>query len=334
MKKIRVGHIGTYHDHSAMILNSLKKLSDIYEVIGVVCESDQRYNEIKDKEPYEGQKFMSMEELFSYKPDACVIEGFELDNLKYAKECVKRKIHVHIDKPAGDDLKEFREVLDIAKRENLCVHMGYMYRYNPAFIKTKELIKSGALGEIYCVEAHMDCEHTKEKRQWLENFEGGMMFFLGCHLVDLIYNIMGEPESVIPYNTATMLDGVDAKDYGMALFKYKNAISFAKTCAAEIGGFLRRQLAVCGSCATVQIKPFEKYIGKNGELETDMTVVFKKDAPDWGNEGEKFVFSGFDRYDDMMREFARCAAGEIKNPYDYEYEYNVQRLVLEAVKSL
>lgn len=43
----------------------------------------------------------------------------------------------------------------------------------------------------------------------------------------------------------------------MVVFRYRNGISFAKSTAVEYGGFERRQLVVCGSKGTVELKPFE-----------------------------------------------------------------------------
>ena len=85
---------------------------------------------------------------------------------------------------------------------------------------------AGKYGDIYSVECHMSCYHKDEKRAWMANYKGGMMFFLGCHLIDLIYRIQGEPEEVIPLNTVTGINGIDrGEDYGFAVLKYKNGAS-------------------------------------------------------------------------------------------------------------
>lgn len=88
-------------------------------------------------------------------------------------------------------------------------------------------IKNGEIGEVYCVEAHMDCEHAPSNRQRLEKFPGGMMFFLGCHLIDLIYRIQGEPEEVLR-ELRTGFDGVTADDYGMVLLNIKTGYRLQK----------------------------------------------------------------------------------------------------------
>ena len=68
------------------------------------------------------------------------------------------------------------------------------------------MVKSGELGKIYYVEAQMNCIHNDEKRAWLKDYKGGMMNFLGCHLVDFILQVQGEPDKIIPYNSASERD--------------------------------------------------------------------------------------------------------------------------------
>ncbi|MEE1280161.1 MAG: Gfo/Idh/MocA family oxidoreductase [Oscillospiraceae bacterium] len=151
-------------------------------------------------------------------------------------------------------------------------HIGYMYRYNPYIQELMAQIKDGKLGEIISVEAQMNCTHPATTRQWLENLPGGMMFYLGSHLVDLIFRIQGKPEKIIPLNKCSGIDGVTAKDFGMAVFEYKNGVSFAKTTAVELGGFSRRQLVVNGTKATVELNPLEWNTDDLKGLQTYRTI--------------------------------------------------------------
>lgn len=331
MKKIRIGHIGTFHDHSSGKLECVKRLSDIYELVGVVAESEKRYNEIKDNAPYNDVRFMTEEELFNAGVDAVMVEGHEFELVPAAQRCIDRGIHVHVDKPAGKDIAAFEHLLRSAKQKNLTVQMAYMYRYNPIIRKALDIVHSGKIGDVYAVETHMDCEHRKEKRQWLGQFDGGMMFFLGCHLMDLTALFQGVPEQIVPLNMATGIDTVTAEDYGMALMKYKNGISFAKTCAAEVGGFCRRQLVVCGTKGTLEIKPLEYYVDGDGGIITEMSETYSEDTKyNWGDFRRHSKSEAFYRYDAMMKEFAACVRGEMKNPYTYEYELQMQKMVLAA----
>ena len=328
MKKIRIGHIGTLHDHSESKLECVKSFPDIFEVVGYVPESEERYQEIKNKPAYRDVKVMTEEELFAAGVDAVLVEGFELELVNIARRCIDNNVHVHIDKPAGIDIAAFERLLRTAKQKNLVAQMAYMYRYNPALARAKEIIADGKLGDIYSVEAHMDCEHTKEKREWLGQFCSGMMFYLGCHLVDFMLQLQGIPEEIIPYNTATNIEGVTAEDVGFVIFKYKNGYSFAKTSAIEPGGFTRRQLVICGSEGTLEINPIERTTA-NG-MECDMREVYRGEG--WSSCGIKknYKFEPCNRYDSMMLDFARFVRGEKKNPFTYEYELQLHKMVLKS----
>jgi predicted dehydrogenase len=199
-----------------------------------------------------------------------------------------------------------------------------MYRFNPKIQEALAKVKNGELGEIYSVEAHMDCKHPAEVRQWLQNFPGGMMFFLGCHLIDLIYQIQGEPKEIIPFNCSTGYDEVTANDYGMVVFNYKNGVSFAKTCANEIGGFLRRQLVICGTKGTIEIKPLE--VSANGGQYTVMNEVY---STEWHKEWDTSKSDVYGRYDDMMHNFAEMVRGK-ENRYSYDYELGLYKLILRS----
>ena len=54
MEKIRIGHVGTLHDHSAGKLACVKKFPDVFEVVGIVPEDDARWEHIKTQPAYRG----------------------------------------------------------------------------------------------------------------------------------------------------------------------------------------------------------------------------------------------------------------------------------------
>lgn len=323
MRKIRVGHIGTLHDHSAGILPCVRSFPETFEVVGLVPESPERYEEIKDMDAYKGVPVMTEEELFAAGIDAALIEGFELDLVTAARRCVDRGIHVHIDKPAGADLGAFADLLRAAREKNVVVHMGYMYRYNPSVQEALRRKREGLLGEIYEVDAVMNTEHDPEKREWMAQFPGGIMFFLGCHMLDLVYLFQGKPNRVIPFLKHTGLDGVTAVDHGCALLEYDNGVSIARATSTEVNGYGRRQLVICGSKATYEIEPLEGATGKTYYTDREHSFTY-------GDRRSELSFTFGPRYDDMMLHFARCVRGEQQNEFDYDYELAVHTLVMQA----
>lgn len=327
MKKVKVAIIGAMHDHAAAAVESVRRLSDVFDLVGYAVPEGER---ITVEEAFLGVPRMSVEEALSTPGlEAAVIETSELNLTEYAMAAAKRGLAIHMDKPGGIDPVRFRELISLVREKRLVFHTGYMYRYNPAIKKLIAEIRAGKLGEIYSVEAQMNCFHTPEKRQWLGQFPGGMNFYLGCHLVDLVLQIQGEPSEVIPLNCSTGINGVTAEDFGMAVLRYPRGYSFVKTAAIEAGGFLRRQLVVCGSLGTVEVRPLEKYIGENGDQFAGVREVTENIA-DWTYDGVREKTAPENRYDGMFRAFAEYVRGERENPYSYDYEEMVYRTVLRC----
>lgn len=325
MKKLRIVQIGAEHDHSAPIMESLKRLDDVFELVGYAVPEGEC---VLVPESYEGVPRLTAEEALSVPDlDAAIIETSEINLTKYAIAAAERGLAIHMDKPGGVELADFEKLIATVKANQTVFHLGYMYRYNPAVRKLMQDIQEGKLGEIYSVETHMNCFHTPEKRQWLGTYKGGQLFFLGCHLIDLIYRIQGEPDEVIPLSCPTGVDGVTAEDFGMAVLKYPHGVSFAKSCALEPAGFMRRQLVVCGSKGTVQLLPFE--VTDNQNQYTGVREVFEQQG-NWGYDGVRYNSELHNRYDPMMRSFAAYIRGEKNNPYTYDYELGLYRLVLRC----
>lgn len=331
MRKIRVAQIGIGHDHGFLTLRSLLKQSDLFEVAAIgFPEGEQEKFRHLAKE-YDGIPVKSVEEIMADASIEAVIaesEEWELTNIALA--AARAGKHIHMDKPGGLELSTFEEMIGIMKEKQLVFHTGYMYRYNPEIIKLMESIKNGELGEIISVEAQMNCLHPVEKRQWLDHFPGGMLFFLGCHLIDLILQIQGKPNKIIPMNRCTNLDGVTAKDYGLVLLEYDHGISFAKSCANERGGFMRRQLVVTGTKKMVEIKPLEVVVPDTVSLL--YTEKTEYTAESWHDHSAASRSGNFDRYDAMMASFAAMVRGEKQNPWSYDYELELYRTVLECCK--
>ena len=327
MRKIRVAQIGmSQNSHGHQIWNSLVKQTDVFEVVGYALPENERMKFPVQVKVLEGYREMTVEEILNDpKIEAVVIETEEIYLTKYAIMAAEAGKHIHMEKPGGTNLEQFEQLIDLVQSKGLTFTTGYMYRFNPKVREALDKIKNGDLGEIYSVEAHMSCTHDVEIRKWLKNFPGGMMFFLGCHLIDLIYQIQGEPEAILPLSCSTGQDGVDAEDYGMAVFRYQNGVSFVKTCDVEKGGFLRRQVVICGSKGTIEIKPLE--VAARGGQYTLMNEVYHED---WHTAGNVTQSQIYDRYDTMMKNFAEIVRKEKENQYSYDYERNLFKMVLKA----
>ncbi|MBE6588593.1 MAG: Gfo/Idh/MocA family oxidoreductase [Ruminococcaceae bacterium] len=326
MKKIKIGQIGIGHNHGEAKLLAVRKFPELFEVVGYAEENERWIEKRGNNKGYEGLPRLSVEELIA-RSDAVLLESDVWDLTKYAKMCVDAGKHMHMDKPASGTLEEYKYVLDTAKAKDLVVQLGYMYRYNPAVLRCFEHIKNGDLGEIYSINAEMSTYHPTDYKKWLTNFGGGIMYILGSHLVDLIVYMMGEPKRITTFLKHTGLDGVDFEDNNLAVLEYDKALARIYVSSVEVNGYGRRQFMVSGSRGTVNICPMEQptvmtyadtAMGGGTYADVKTTVPFELDAAD-------------SRYDGMMQDFYAYIMGTKKNPFTYEHDYLVQKVLDEIV---
>ena len=326
MKKIKIGQIGIGHNHGEPKMLAVRKFPELYEVVGYSEENEEWIEKRGNNEGYRDLKRLSCDEVIE-KSDALLIETDVWNLTEYAQKCIDAGKHIHMDKPASGTLEEYKHLLDTAKAKNLIVQLGYMYRYNPAVLKCFEVINEGKLGEIYSINAEMSTYHPKEYKEWLTTFGGGIMYILGSHLVDLIVYLLGEPQKITSFLKHTKLDGVDFPDNNMAVLEYEKALARIYVSSVEVNGFGRRQFMVSGSRGTVNIMPLERPI----------TMTYSDtDIADMTYEDRKIILPFDDntthgRYDEMMKDFYDYIMGTKKNPFTYEHEYLVQKVLSEIV---
>ena len=195
MRKIKIAQIGTSTvSHGDDIFYTLGTLPDVFEVVGYALPENEREKFPERMADFEGYREMTVEEILN-DPDieAVAVETEEIYLTQYALLAAQQGKHIHMEKPGGISLPDFERLIRAVKAKQKVFHTGYMYRYNPAIVDLLDRIQSGELGEILSVEAQMSCCHSKAVRDWLGNFPGGMLFFLGCHLIDLVLRIQGNP---------------------------------------------------------------------------------------------------------------------------------------------
>jgi len=330
--RIRVGQIGVCHEHAAGKIATLRRMSDIFEIVGV---ADDRATSLTPRfagdnlEPYEGLTLMT-EELLLATPglQAVTVEVPNLDLVPAALRCMKRNLAVHMDKPGGDDIDAFVRMRRGVEARNLPFQMGYMFRGNPAFRWCIGAVREGWLGEVFEIQANMSHDYGGDAYQaYLGQFRGGIMFNLGCHLLDAVVAMMGAPTLVTPFLKAAPGDHARISNNCLAVLEYPRAIVALRACSKEVDGIARRSLKICGTNGSVELCPLERFDGKPLTLR----LVLRQAAGGYGA-GTHTIDFGIvaDRYEAQLMEFARTIRGEIQNPYGADHDCLVQEVLLAA----
>ncbi|MCA9035861.1 MAG: Gfo/Idh/MocA family oxidoreductase [Planctomycetaceae bacterium] len=318
--RIRVGQIGVGHAHANKL--SVYRSSPDYEVVGIVEPNEERRKAAQNQSPYQDLTWMTQEQLLNQPDLQVVLVETEVRNLlDTADVCIDAGKHIHLDKPAGSSLQQYESLLKRAEARNLIVQMGYMYRYNPAVLLLRDLLRNGWLGEIFEVHTVMSKVVPAASRKALAEFSGGIMFELGCHITDLVVGILGEPSSVTSNvkRSTTADDGL--ADNIIALFDYPRASATVRSSAIEIDGGQRRHLTVCGTRGTFHIQPLD-----NPTVRMALAEVHDP----WKRGYQDVTLPKYARYVGDAADMAAIVREEKACDFSYSHDLAVQRTVLKA----
>ncbi len=318
--RIKIGQIGVGHVHAYKL--SVYRASADYEVVGIVEPDEELRRRPKNEAVYRNLPWMTQEQLLNVSGlQAVLIETRVRDVLNVAEACVGAGKHIHLDKPPGESLPQLRRILDAAARQNLLVQMGYMYRYNPAFVLLRDFVKRGWLGDVFEIDAVMSRVVEPPERRGMAEYRGGMMFELGCHLIDFLISLMGKPTKITPFPQHAAKIDDRLMDNTLAVFEYPHASATVKSSAMEVEGLARRHFSVCGTEGTFHIQPFD---GPSAR-------VALSTARDRYRKGYQDIsFPKYTRYVDDATDMARIIRGEKVTDFSYAHDLTVQASVLQA----
>ncbi|HEV2591109.1 MAG TPA: Gfo/Idh/MocA family oxidoreductase [Gaiellaceae bacterium] len=116
---------------------------------------------------------------------------------EWSVKSVEAGKHVLCEKPFTRDPDDVIRAWDAADRAGRLLSEAFMYRHNPQTKQAKELVESGAIGELRLVRSTFSYGLYDESNIRLRpDVEGGALMDVGCYNVSWSRWIAGEPERV------------------------------------------------------------------------------------------------------------------------------------------
>jgi len=130
--------------------------------------------------------------------------------------------HVLVEKPAARDAAELTPVIAAAAEEGVLVRVGFNHRYHRAFVKAREIVSSGELGDLMFIRGRYGhggrLGYDKEWRAIKEISGGGELIDQGVHLIDLARTFLGDFSEVQGF-AHTYFWNMPVEDNGFMLLK-------------------------------------------------------------------------------------------------------------------
>jgi predicted dehydrogenase len=216
MDKVRLGIIGLGNQGKFYTRILTGELKSPYQpdnmVIGAVCDIDPKMKAMYQEKHPELPFFEDWKEMIaSGLVDAVVTTVPHYLHPEIAIYSLEHGIHVLVEKPASVAAKNVREMNEVAaKHPELTFGIMFNQRTNPLYIKVRELIKSGELGEIrrsnWIVNSWWRPDSYYRSSAWRATWGGeggGVLVNQAPHQLDLWQWICGFPTKM----TAKCING-------------------------------------------------------------------------------------------------------------------------------
>lgn len=319
MGAIGVGGIGGHH------LNVASKLSDIIKLVAV-CDVNENIAK-RVAEQYQVDCHTEYKEICDRGDiDALIVA---LPHYLYGEVvtyALERGIHVFKEKPLAKTLTDAETIVRSAKRTGKQVFVAGQNKFSNVFIKGKEIVSSGSLGDIFLTRGAIIYRWggaIENKWGWRgkEELSGGVAIIdAGWHILDMVHWYRGMPSAV--YALTGKMKGAPGTDYdvddkAVIILEYPDGgIGSIVSCYITLPSEMRVTLHGVKGCIDIY----------NGNL----TFMIQDKVQDVLVPNQEI-----DPITAQMRHFVECiTSGKESEIAGIERAYQVMRIVDAAYKSV
>jgi len=137
-----------------------------------------------------------------------------------AKDIINAKVNILIEKPIAATVDEAKDIINLAKKNEIKLMIGHIERFNPAVQELKRLIAAGELGEISSISA---------KRVGLFPLrikDANVVIDAGVHDIDIFNYLLDSKPTKISSNVAKAVASHEKEDYANIFVQYGKINAF------------------------------------------------------------------------------------------------------------
>ena len=284
---VGIGRIGRNH------LNEISAFPGLFKIVAGADHDPKRLNELCPKELADAAKYSSLDKMLKHPGlDMVTIATRHPDHVPMAIKILKAGKIAVVEKPTATSVKEFDSMLAVAKKYPHKLFLRHNRRFEPAFVKVMELIRSGLIGDVQYIKLYRSVGYCR-RNDWMTmpEFYGGLLTNWGPHLIDQALQLLESPVKDLWADIRRVISIGAGDDHYKIILKAKNG----RLADIEVSGanaLPGREMEIIGSRGTI--------VYENGKLAAryvEPGIKFKKLKPHpenppltYGNFDEKLYF--------------------------------------------
>ena len=218
--RIKIGIAGLGRSGWNIHVPLLEQLDDLYQISAVFDVDENRRKEAKNR--LNCNLHSTFQALISDRSIEVVLVATPTHlHAKQSIQALKAGKHVVCEKPMAPNLQDGHSMARVSRGTGRILTVFQNCRYNPDFLKVKEICDSGILGRIILIRR---VEHLFRRRwdwQTLKKFGGGALNNSGAHFVDQALLLFGPETPEVFSQMGKILTLGDAEDHVKIILKAK-----------------------------------------------------------------------------------------------------------------
>ncbi len=257
------GHIGCQHLENIYYRDNIQIIGVVDKDLETAKLASRKYGALEYSDDY--KKFLE-----DSRVDIVIIATYTSTHLPILKDCEKHSKHVLCEKPIATNLKDGEEFVNVVKNAKVKVLVAHILRHNKSYIKIREMINAGLIGELKTVRMVQN-HHVLEGRFSQLLKDCSPVVDCGIHYIDVLQWFTGSKVCEVSGIGTKIDENSPNYDYTLMTFALENGC---------VGYY------EAGWNKSIESKNIKEFIGTKGRI----SLVLQEMRADDREEGDLITY--------------------------------------------
>ncbi|PWW08684.1 putative dehydrogenase [Paenibacillus cellulosilyticus] len=161
--------------------------------------------------------------------------------------------HILCEKPLALNAHEAAEMAEAADKAGVLLSEAFMYRYHPRYDQIRDLIASGAIGEIRGIRSAFTFNNPNDSAnvRFRKDWGGGSIYDVGCYPINAARLLLGQEPEAVTVNALFSPQHDDVDMMASGLIEFGGNVSLTFDCG--MWAAFRNPLEVLGTDGIIEV---------------------------------------------------------------------------------
>ncbi|MDY0287607.1 MAG: Gfo/Idh/MocA family oxidoreductase [Sphaerochaeta sp.] len=261
MKKIRIGMLSFEHMHAMSYAAELCKDPQV-QLVGIADTDEYRGSAMAAQ--FHTTYYADHHQLLQQQLDGVIVCSNNSLHAGLSCDALRSGAHVLVEKPFATTIEEAVAMIETAKQQNVRIMNAFPMRFNPNVVRAKEILDSGAIGDILCITG---INHGKIPGGWFIDptlAGGGAVMDHTVHIADLLRWLTASEHTHVYCESGDLLHNRNIDDTGLIMVEMENGVFASIDCSwahhTNYPIWAQVDMHIIGTQGSLELKAFSQVV--------------------------------------------------------------------------